>query len=189
MGYMGKSGAPGRNFARNLRVRSAALYTLSYGSVEMVRRDGSAPSASSVSVRRSTIDLPAHWCRTPDLHRDCSRSGRDASAGWASAALVRNGCPASIRTMTTWFRARQAACYLTGQKWSQRPVTLRHPPLYKSGEIACPSTLAEKAEAGGHAPHSTKWNDLFSKQSRHACPVQLPIKMVGRHGAAPCSAV
>ena len=31
---MGKSGAPGRNFARNLRVRSAALYTLSYESIE-----------------------------------------------------------------------------------------------------------------------------------------------------------
>ena len=31
---MGKSGAPGRNFARNLRVRSAVLYTLSYGSIE-----------------------------------------------------------------------------------------------------------------------------------------------------------
>src|SRR5207302_3467084 len=56
-----KNGAPGRNFARNLRVRSAALYTLSYGSIwRMVRRDGSAPSASSMSVRRSTIDLPAH---------------------------------------------------------------------------------------------------------------------------------
>ena len=34
LGYMGKSGAPGRNFARNLRVRSAALYTLNYGSIE-----------------------------------------------------------------------------------------------------------------------------------------------------------
>jgi hypothetical protein len=34
LGYTGEvSGAPGRNFACNLRVRSAALYTLSYGSV------------------------------------------------------------------------------------------------------------------------------------------------------------
>ena len=31
---MGKSGAPGRIFACYLRVRSAALYTLSYGSIE-----------------------------------------------------------------------------------------------------------------------------------------------------------
>ena len=29
-----ESGTPGRNFACNLRVRSAALYTLSYGSIE-----------------------------------------------------------------------------------------------------------------------------------------------------------
>ena len=43
-----------RNFACNLRVRSAALYTLSYGSLEeMVRRGGSAPPASAMSVRRS----------------------------------------------------------------------------------------------------------------------------------------
>ena len=34
LGYAGKmSGAPGRDFACNLRVRSAVLYTLSYGSV------------------------------------------------------------------------------------------------------------------------------------------------------------
>ena len=52
--------APGRNFACNLRVRSAVLYTLSYGSfVEMVRRGGSAPPASAMSVRRSANDLPA----------------------------------------------------------------------------------------------------------------------------------
>ena len=114
MGYMGKSGAPGRNFACNLRVRSAVLYTLSYGSVvEMVRRGGSAPPASAMSVRRSAIDLPARWCRTPDLHRDCPRSERGASA----VGLVRrNGCPASIRTMTTWVRARQAAVTSRGNE-------------------------------------------------------------------------
>ena len=59
-------------------------------------------------------------------------------------------------------------------KWSQWRVTLPHPPLYKNGEIPCPSTLAKLAEAGGHAPHSAMRNDLFSKQSRRACPVQLP---------------
>ena len=48
------------NFACNLRVRSAVLYTLSYASVvEMVRRGGAAPPASAMSVRRSAIDLPA----------------------------------------------------------------------------------------------------------------------------------
>ena len=57
--------------------------------------------------------------------------------------LKESGCPASIRTMTTWFRARQATVTSRGKNWSQRPVTLRHPPLYKSGEITCPSTLAE----------------------------------------------
>ena len=37
---------------------------LSYGSfVEMVRRGGSAPPASAMSVRRSAIDLPARECR------------------------------------------------------------------------------------------------------------------------------
>ena len=34
LGYAGETGTPGRNLACNLRVRSAALYTLSYGSVE-----------------------------------------------------------------------------------------------------------------------------------------------------------
>src|SRR4030095_3532517 len=47
-------GTPGRTLACNLRVRSAALYTLSYGSVvEMVRQDGSAP--------------PSPQCRCGDL--------------------------------------------------------------------------------------------------------------------------
>ena len=40
--------------------------------------------------------------------------------------------------------------------------------------------VTRKPEAGGHAPHSTEWNDLFSKQSRCACPVQLPL--IGRSG-------
>ena len=34
LGYAGEIGTPDRTFACNLRVRSAALYTLSYGSVE-----------------------------------------------------------------------------------------------------------------------------------------------------------
>ena len=46
--------------------------------------------------------------------------------------------------MTTWVRARQATVTSRGRKWSQRRVTLPHPPLYKSGEIPCPSTLARK---------------------------------------------
>ena len=46
--------------------------------------------------------------------------------------------------MTTWFRTRQATVTSQGRKWSQRRVTLPHPPLYKSGEIPCPSTLARK---------------------------------------------
>jgi hypothetical protein len=35
---------------------------------------------------------------------------------------------------------------------------------------------------------SAEADDLFSKPSRRACPVHVP-EMVGRHGAAPCSAV
>ena len=52
-----KSGAPGRNFACNLRVRSAALYTLSYGSLT---------SCGLGWIR--TINLPIQR-RTPDSHR------------------------------------------------------------------------------------------------------------------------
>src|SRR2546428_470658 len=70
---MGKSGAPGRSFACNLRVRSAALYTLSHGSFE---NDAPGPR------RRKGI------------------------VGVGGRAI--------------------------------------HPPLYKSGEITCPSTLARK---------------------------------------------
>ena len=78
----------------------------------MVRRDGSAPSASSVSVRRSTIDLPARWCRTPDLHRDCSRSERDASA----VGLVRRMWLPRIDSHDDDLGQSQAGCcYLTGQ--------------------------------------------------------------------------
>lgn len=65
-------GTPDRTFACNLRVRSAALFTLSYGSVEvrMVRQGGAAPPASAVSVRRSTVDLLARlkWRPRMDLH-------------------------------------------------------------------------------------------------------------------------
>src|SRR4051794_1298848 len=44
--------------------------------------------------------------------------------------------------------------------------------------ISCSAKPESKvAEVGGHAPHSTRWNDLFSKQSRRACPVQLPFEI------------
>ena len=36
------------------------------------------------------------------------------------------------------------------------------------------------AEAGGHAPHTPEAYALFSRQSRRACPVQLPVS--GRSG-------
>lgn len=50
------SGAPGRNFACNLRVRSAALYTLSYGSViEMGRPAGAAPARRSSQDRMLAV--------------------------------------------------------------------------------------------------------------------------------------
>ncbi len=37
-------GTPGRTFASSLRVRSAVLYTLSYGSIEVVPMAGFAPA-------------------------------------------------------------------------------------------------------------------------------------------------
>src|SRR5258708_3308617 len=54
-------------------------------------------------------------------------------------------------------------------------------------ELLCQAGM-KLAEAGGHAPHAPGAHDLISKQSRRAGPVQLPMKLVGCHGAAPCSA-
>src|SRR5258708_38912988 len=34
--------------------------------------------------------------------------------------------------------------------------------------------LMEMAERGGHAPHPPEADDLFSKESRLACPVHVP---------------
>ena len=58
------SGAPGRNFACNLRVRSAALYILSYGSVKVFREENEnaegclAPSRNSLLIYFSVSLLP-----------------------------------------------------------------------------------------------------------------------------------
>ena len=54
----------------------------------------------------------------------------------------------------------------------------------------CPNQLDDKvgirrlAERGGHAPHAATWrHDLFSKESRLAGPVHVPIgKCCGRRG-------
>lgn len=117
------SGAPGRNFACNLRVRSAVLYTLSYGSVdEMVRRGGSAPPASAMSVRRSPIDLPArdaaldavphvtkHRCCNgpePQNEKETTRYGATSNPHEAASNDALVGAP---RARGLWFGHRLLA--------------------------------------------------------------------------------
>ena len=167
----------------------------------MVRRDGSAPSASSVSVRRSAIDLPAHGAapriRTGTVHA--------LNVMPLLVGLVRREWLPRIDLHDDDLGQSQAGCcYLTGQE--MEPAAGNAPAEAAEGNSSGrrtgePSSAVQErrdslsihagekvAEAGGHAPHSTQWNDLFSRQSRRACPVQLP-KMVSRHGAAPCSVV
>ena len=85
------------------------------------------------------------------------------------------GGPGWIRTINLPIQSR-ALCWLSYRavKWSRLPVLPRSDLVYRTSAWLLCQAGVRVAEAGGHAPHPTQWNDLFSRQSRHACPVQLP---------------
>ena len=78
----GKNGTPGRNLACNLRVRSAALYTLSYGSIEewcagamkVERTPGLAPGKIGFAIRRLDDFGIARILESGEVDGCCPRS-------------------------------------------------------------------------------------------------------------------
>ena len=123
----------------------------------MVRRSGSAPPASAMSVRRSAIDLPARW----------------------------NGSPGWICTINLLGQS-QALCSLSyGAEEIRLSVLPRSGLAYKASASAALPSRNKMAEAGGNAPHPTKWNDPLSRRSRRAGPVQLPNENGGSPRCCP----
>jgi hypothetical protein len=129
----------------------------------------------------------ARWCRTPDLHRDWPRSERGASA----VGLVRRMWLPRIDSHDDDLGQSQAGCF-TSRGNKMEPATGTAPAssaLQKRRDYLSIHAGKKWRKPEGMLPMRLSAHDLFSKRSRHACPVQLPMKMVGRHGAAPCSAV
>ena len=84
-------------------------------------------------------------------------------------------------------------CWLLHHGLHLKVIRLRVPPRLVSltrrvHELLCQTGIKE-AEAGGHAPHSA----YAGRSAFEAVPARLSgsasMKMVSRHGAAPCSAV
>ncbi len=84
--------------------------------------------------------------------------------------------------MTTWVRARQATVTSRGNKWSQRRVTLPHPPLYKSGEITCPSTLAKK---NGGSRRACSPSRIAERSVFETVPARLSGSTSSKNGGSP----
>jgi hypothetical protein len=93
------SGAPGRNFACNLRVRSAALYILRYGSLNWRKPEGMLPMClrRTICFRNSPGTVDGACPRRPPGWPSASLS---RSARLSGSASRKNGRSGWIRTGT-----------------------------------------------------------------------------------------
>lgn len=123
------NGTPGRTFASSLRVRSAALYTLSYGSMKWCPRQDSHPHWTASEAVVSALDyMGVKWQPRMDLHHQPCASKAHA------------------------LRVELRGCDLT---WSVRLDLHQHLPGYEPDALAVKLQTNEMALPRGFAPRAS----------------------------------
>ncbi len=137
LGYAGKKGGgtPGRNFACNLRVRSAALYTLSYGSLTngglgwICTINLPIQRRALCSLSYKALEVEAH----PGLAPGKSVLQTDGSTALPCAPRsCESGETSGIRTRHDGFHRAECCCYIMISiwKWIRLPVPPRSGLVY-----------------------------------------------------------
>ena len=182
---MGESGAPGRNFACNLRVRSTVLYILSYESKKWCAGLNSNQLPRVYETRALPLSYRSKkWCAGADSHRHLLL----ISEMIYLLIYRRTWLPRTDSHSVVLIQSQAGYYYLTGQKLEPTAgIAPASSALQKRRDYLSIHVGKKWRKSEGMLPIPIKERSVF-KTAPARLSGSTSNKKVGRHGAAPCSA-